>query len=92
MDLKNIVTSGLWFVFSILTAGGVVLLFLFLLHFLGAVSCCSCSHINSHDQVRDHRTGSNPSGVEEYPTEEINKTISGTHTFIAEASAKKYKE
>ena len=28
-----------------------------------------CSHINSHDQVRGHRTGSSHSGAEEYPRE-----------------------
>ena len=31
-------------------------------------SCCS--HINSHNQVRGHRTGSSHSGAEEYPREE----------------------
>ena len=29
--------------------------------------CCCCSHINSHNQVRGHRTGSRHSGAEEYP-------------------------
>ena len=28
---------------------------------------CCCSHINSHSQVRGHRTGSSHSGAEEYP-------------------------
>ena len=28
---------------------------------------CCCSHINSHTQVRGHRTGSGHSGAEEYP-------------------------
>ena len=28
--------------------------------------CCCCSHINSHNQVRGHRTGSSHSGAEEY--------------------------
>ena len=28
---------------------------------------CCCSHINSHNQVRGHRTGSSHSGAEEYP-------------------------
>ena len=28
-----------------------------------------CSHINSHSQVRGHRTGSSHSGAEEYPRE-----------------------
>ena len=32
-------------------------------------SCCCCSHINSHNQVRGHRTGSSHSGDEEYPRE-----------------------
>ena len=31
--------------------------------------CCCCSHINSHNQVRGHRTGSSHSGTEEYPRE-----------------------
>ena len=31
--------------------------------------CCCCSHINSHNQVRGHRTGSSHSGAEEYPRE-----------------------
>ena len=31
--------------------------------------CCCCSHINSHNQVRGHRTGSSQSGAEEYPRE-----------------------
>ena len=26
--------------------------------------CCCCSHINSHNQVRGHRTGSSHSGAE----------------------------
>ena len=30
-------------------------------------SCCCCSHINSHNQVCGHRTGSSHSGAEEYP-------------------------
>ena len=33
-----------------------------------------CSHINSHNQVRGHRTGSSHSGVEEYPREKKKKT------------------
>ena len=36
-----------------------LLLLLLLLHV--------CSHINSHNQVRGHRTGSSHSGAEEYP-------------------------
>ena len=31
--------------------------------------CCCCSHINSHNQVRGHRTGSSHSGAEGYPRE-----------------------
>ena len=30
---------------------------------------CCCSHINSHNQVRGHRTGSSHSGAEAYPRE-----------------------
>ena len=33
-----------------------------------AMMCC-CSYINSHNQVRGHRTGSSHSGAEEYPGE-----------------------
>ena len=33
--------------------------------------CCCCSHINSHNQVRDHRTGSSHSRAEEYPREKM---------------------
>ena len=33
------------------------------------VCCCCCSHINSHNQVRGHTTGSIHSGAEEYPRE-----------------------
>ena len=38
-------------------------------YFLPCCCCCCCSHINSHDQVRGHRTGSSHSGAEEYPRE-----------------------
>ena len=31
------------------------------------VVVCCCCHINSHNQVRGHRTGSSHSGDEEYP-------------------------
>ena len=31
--------------------------------------CCCCSHINSHNQVRGHKTGSSHSGAEDYPRE-----------------------
>ena len=30
---------------------------------------CCCSHINSHNKVRGHRTGSSHSGAEEHPSE-----------------------
>ena len=35
-------------------------------HHTEVVVCCCCSHINSHNQVRGHRTGSSHSGAEEY--------------------------
>ena len=35
------------------------------------VLLCCCFHINSHDQVRGHRTGSSHSGAKEYPREKI---------------------
>ena len=35
----------------------------------GHCCCCCCSRINSHNQVRGHRTGSSHSGAEEYPRE-----------------------
>ena len=35
----------------------------------GCCCCCCCSHINSHNQVRGHRTGSSHSEAEEYPRE-----------------------
>ena len=34
-------------------------------------SCCS--HINSHNQIRGHRTGSSHSGAEEYPGEKTQR-------------------
>ena len=41
-------------------------------------SCC-CSHINSHNQVRGHRTGSSHSGAEEYPRENTHNPRWYTH-------------
>ena len=35
----------------------------------GGPACCCCSHINSHNQIRGHRTDSSPSETEEYPRE-----------------------
>ena len=35
----------------------------------GQQTHCCCSHINSHNQVRGHRTSSSHSGAEEYPRE-----------------------
>ena len=35
----------------------------------GGCCCCCCCHINSHNHVRGHRTGSSHSGAEEYPRE-----------------------
>ena len=43
--------------------------------------CCCCSHINSHNQVRGHRTGSSHSGAEEYPTEK-HKQPKVAHAYI----------
>ena len=39
------------------------------------------SHINSHDQVRGHRTGSSHSGAEEYPREK-HKQPKVVHAYI----------
>ena len=39
--------------------------------------CCCCSHMNSHNQVRGHRTGSSHSGAEEYPREKHKQTKGG---------------
>ena len=39
--------------------------------------CCCCSHINSHNQVRGHRTGSSHSGAEEYPRKKHEQTKGG---------------
>ena len=43
--------------------------------------CCCCSHINSHNQVRGHRTGSSHSGAGEYPREK-HKQPKVVHTYI----------
>ena len=43
--------------------------------------CCCCSHINSHNQVRGHRTGSSHSGAEEYPSEK-HKQPRVVHAYI----------
>ena len=43
--------------------------------------CCCCSHINSHNQVRGHRTGSSHSGAEEYPREK-HKQPKVVHAYI----------
>ena len=43
--------------------------------------CCCCSHINSHNQVRGHRTGSSHSGAEEYPRENHTQP-KVVHTYI----------
>ena len=43
------------------------------------ISCCCCSHINSHNQVRGHRTGSSHSGAEEYPRENTHNQRWYTH-------------
>ena len=42
---------------------------------------CCCSHINSHNQVRGHRTGSSHSGAEEYPREK-HKQSKVVHAYI----------
>ena len=39
---------------------------------------CCCSHINSNNQVRGHRTCSSHSGAEEYPREKTQTTQGGT--------------
>ena len=43
--------------------------------------CCCCSHINSHNQVRNHRTGSRHSRSEEYPREK-HKQPKVVHAYI----------
>ena len=44
--------------------------------------CCCCSHINSHNQVHGHRTGSSHSGAEEYPQREKAQTNQRWYTHI----------
>ena len=51
---------------------------------------CLCSHINSHIQVRGHRTGCSHSGVEEYPRKTIKQTNSGTHMYTKQNMAECY--
>ena len=43
--------------------------------------CCCCFRINSHNEVRGHRTGSSHSGAEEYPGEE-HKQPTMVHAYI----------
>ena len=45
------------------------------------MSYCCYSHINSHNQVRGHRTGSSHSGAEEYPREKHKQTKGGTRIY-----------
>ena len=45
--------------------------------------CCCCSHINSHNQVRGHRTGSSYSGAEEYPRKKA-RTNQRWYTHISQ--------
>ena len=47
------------------------------------MQCCCCSHINSHNQVRGHRTGSSHSGTEEYPREKA-QTNQRWYTHISQ--------
>ena len=46
------------------------------------LSCCICSHINSHNQVRGHKTGSSHSGGEKYPSGK-HKQPKVVHAYIA---------
>ena len=46
--------------------------------------CCCCSHINSHNQVRGHRTGSSHSGAEEYPSQGKNTHNPRWYTHISQ--------
>ena len=46
--------------------------------------CCCCSHINSHNQVRGHRTGSSHSGAEEYPREKTQTKPKVVYTHISQ--------
>ena len=43
--------------------------------------CCCCSHINPHNQVRGHRTGSSHSGAEKCPREK-HKQPKVVHAYI----------
>ena len=45
--------------------------------------CCCCSQINSHNQVRGHRTGSSHSGAEEFPREKT-QTNQRWYTHISQ--------
>ena len=45
--------------------------------------CRCCSHINSHNQFRGHRTGSSHSGAEEYPREKT-QTNQRWYTHISQ--------
>ena len=45
------------------------------------VCCCCCSHINPHNQVRGHRTGSSHSGAEKCPREK-HKQPKVVHAYI----------
>ena len=47
----------------------------------GCCCCCCCSHINSHNQVRGHRTGSSHSVAEEYPREKTHTTQGDTRIY-----------
>ena len=40
-----------------------------------------CSHINSHNQVRGHRTASSHSGAAEYPRKNTHTTQGGTRIY-----------
>ena len=44
--------------------------------------CCCCCQINSHNQVRGHRTGSRHSGAEEYRKENTHTTQGGTRIYL----------
>ena len=46
--------------------------------------CCCCSHINSHNQVRSHRTGFSHSGAEKYPREKHTKQKQRWYTHISQ--------
>ena len=44
--------------------------------------CCCCSHINSHNQVRGHRTDSSHSGAEEYPQGQNTTKPNVVHAYV----------